>query len=240
VKKSLVPFESKNLSIIPIHFWGLVCLIWLINIYSIAIGGFVTYILSSLYLKYQFEQINDQIEKNIKWGSVRKLMIAMSNHNSLTQSTIKLNLLFKYILFIIYYLAKPTLNLILYLTHGRDSSTILRIAAMIAFSFLISLIYSVNYFSTAVTKAAHKSYQLFFQFLIKRRLNIRDRLKILAFIEKLSGPNIGFYCYDLFPMNNYEFYQYIANWFSNYFLIIGLVILWLNFVFFKPTQFMMA
>ena len=43
--------------------------------------------------------------------------------------------------------------------------------------------------------------------LIKNRLTFRQRWKLLAFIEKLSGRPIGFYCYDLFPMNNYEFYK---------------------------------
>ncbi|CAG2170766.1 unnamed protein product [Oppiella nova] len=32
----------------------------------------------------------------------------------------------------------------------------------------------------------------------------------LAFIELLSGADIGYYCLDLFPMNTYEFYEYCS------------------------------
>ena len=54
-------------------------------------------------------------------------------------------------------------------------------------------------------------------------MSIKQRLKLLSFIEKLSGREIGFYCYDLFPMNNYEFYQYLYICGSNYFLFLSLI-----------------
>ena len=31
------------------------------------------------------------------------------------------------------------------------------------------------------------------------------RLKLFILVENLSGPDIGFYCYDLFPTNIYRF-----------------------------------
>ena len=45
----------------------------------------------------------------------------------------------------------------------------------------------------------------------------------MAFIEKLDGPEIGFYCWVLFPMNSYMFYKYVANCVVTYFLIIRII-----------------
>ena len=47
---------------------------------------------------------------------------------------------------------------------------------------------------------------------------IRDKIFVQLFIDRLSGPDIGFYCLDLFPMNNYEFTEYVMNFFVIYVL----------------------
>jgi hypothetical protein len=52
---------------------------------------------------------------------------------------------------------------------------------------------------------------------------LQHRLKISAFIEKLCGPVIGYYCYDLFAFTNYEFYAFVAFVFFNYILLNGLI-----------------
>ncbi|CAG2170367.1 unnamed protein product [Oppiella nova] len=54
--------------------------------------------------------------------------------------------------------------------------------------------------STWISKEAHKSYQLLYSFLHQRPIHLMLRLKIEAFIGKLSGPEISFYCYDLITM----------------------------------------
>ncbi|CAG2172314.1 unnamed protein product [Oppiella nova] len=60
------------------------------------------------------------------------------------------------------------------------------------------------------------------------------KIKILAFIEKLSGPDIGFYCYDLFPMNNYELYRIIGLIINAVLIILhsmlGFGVIWVGFV----------
>ena len=74
-----------------------------------------------------------------------------------------------------------------------------------------------------MTIPAHKSYKLMFRVLSSRKMNfsIREKLKIMQFIEKLSGPDIGFYCLDFFPMNGYEFGKYLYVCGANYILITG-------------------
>ena len=76
--------------------------------------------------------------------------------------------------------------------------------------------------SAWVNKGAHKSYPVLFSHLTQRYMPLWLRIKLMAFIERKSGPDIGFYCYDLFPMINYEFYQYIYICGQNYLRIICL------------------
>jgi hypothetical protein len=53
-------------------------------------GDFVYWYLSTLYLKYQFKQINDKIALGLKNGNNSLLMDAIISHNSVSQSTAKL------------------------------------------------------------------------------------------------------------------------------------------------------
>ena len=111
--------------------------------------------------------------------------------------------------------------MLLHITHSRESNIYGRFIAATDFFFGFMLLYVVNNLCASVSSAAHKSYPMMYSFLIRNNTKIatKRKLKILAFIEKLSGPEIGIYCYDLFPMNNYEFYDFITSWAANYFLI---------------------
>ena len=40
--------------------------------------------------------------------------------------------------------------------------------------------------------------------------DIKLKWKVITLIERLAGPTIGIYCFNLFPFTNYEFYQYIV------------------------------
>ena len=48
-------------------------------------------------------------------------------------------------------------------------------------------------------------------------------MQIEIFLNRISGPDIGVYCLDLFAMNLYEFYQFIAICIANYFIITKLL-----------------
>ena len=73
-----------------------------------------------------------------------------------------------------------------------------------------------------VSKSAHKSYPLLYTYINKVKTPLFLRFKLISFVEKLSGHPIGLYCYDLFPMNNFEFYQFVYICGANYFLIMSM------------------
>jgi hypothetical protein len=43
----------------------------------------------------------------------------------------------------------------------------------------------------------------------------------MAFMERLSAKDIGFYCYDMFLMNNYEFATYVIGFIMNHILLLN-------------------
>ncbi len=94
------------------------------------------------------------------------------------------------------------------------------------FLFLFSL-------NTAVLcKAAHSPYKRANSFvaeqsqskcnLFSRIIETRHSIKLLNFLERLGGPEIAVYCLDLFPLNYYEIYEFIAAISANSFLGIDL------------------
>ena len=195
----------------------------MINMFAIALGPPICWYLALAYLKYQFKQINEQIEQSFKTGNSSKLMNAIIRHNSVTQNTKRLNLTLKYFTFMLYYFVRPVLNILIFITHSPDTNFYARFAAGVVVVFGFIVLYIVNYICASVSSAAHKSYPMMYSFLNKhkRNIGIKRKLKIQDFIEKLSGSEIGIYCYDLFPMNNYEFFDFISSWATNYILIIG-------------------
>ncbi len=76
---------------------------------------------------------------------------------------------------------------------------------------------------SSVSTAVHEPTPDLYKFLVKNKCILKHELKITAFIEKLDGPIIGFYYYNLFAFTTYELYEYLAFVSSNYFLLNGLI-----------------
>src|SRR6185437_12422797 len=100
----------------------------------------------------------------------------------------------KYILFILYYLATPGFQVVLFGTHKSDTSPLARIYYVLLIIFCFYLVIYMSMMCTWVSRAAHKSYPILYRFIIQmdRRHPIRHRLRVQSFIERLSGPEITF------------------------------------------------
>ena len=125
-------------------------------------------------------------------------------------------------IFIIYYMATPGFEVVLFGALKPDTSPIGRFSNVLLSFFCFSAVVYMNLMNTWISRTAHHSYQLMYSLLNRVRTTTLVRIKVQVFVEKLSGPDIGFYCYDLFPMNNYEFFQYVYYAGANYFLIMSL------------------
>jgi len=108
------------------------------------------------------------------------------------------------------------------LSINKDIDTLNRTLASIGTLIGIIMLFLVNYSLYLVPKQAHWPYNKLNSIIERKPLPIILKLKVLGLIEKLSGPVIGIYCFDLFPYTNHEFYLYIGNCFQNFLLLNGL------------------
>ena len=179
---------------------------------------------STQYLKYKFEEINTKIELSLKQMNIRLLMNAIHEHNYVERLTRDINFLFSRLIFMLYYILTLTSQLFLYIAQREDTSLILRIICQLLAIWNTFLILVRNITCNQICTRAHEAYPNLFSMLVNEniRMSFKQRLKLLSFMEKLSGPQIGFYCYDLFAMNSNGFYEYITIYVSNYLLIVSL------------------
>ena len=80
----------------------------------------------------------------------------------------------------------------------------------------------INWLQANVINGAHGCYPILNSMMARKPMSLRLKLKVLALIEKLTGPEIGFYCFDFFPFTNYAFAVLIANVSSSLMMFIEL------------------
>ena len=201
--------------------------IFLINLYATITVGIVAWTLPSFYLKYKFNEIAQQVQLSLHLKNTTILMSAIREHHSISVLTEELNHFFKYMIFIVYYFATPALMILAYLTHAHNTVLFARFIAIFVFILVFTIVFTMALLSSMISQSAEKPrkylYKCFAQRIFKDSLNKQNRLKIMGFIEKLGGPDIGFYCWDIFPMNYYHFYKYVAGFAITYILLLGFV-----------------
>ena len=152
----------------------------------------------------------------------RWLSIKLREHNECCRMTLAINAWLRNILFVFYYLIVPIIDLAI-MNLIIEKNILIRLNNIILIIVGVLNIFVVNYFLCSVGRVAHKSYPFIISMLSRKRLRLITKLKVISLAERLSGPLIGFYCYDLFPFTNYEFYLFCVNCVSNFILFMGLL-----------------
>ncbi len=191
--------------------------------HSIAISwaSVVVCYISTLYLKYHFKQIQECVET----GNTMLLIDTIHEHNYFTELTGKLNEMMPIGLGIVYFCGTPGIDILLHLAIYSENSYISLFYALFFIQAFGCILLFVSTLS-AVSTAAHNISSDLHKFLTRkhvRKIPLSSKLKILAFIEKLYGPSIGFYCFDWFPFTYLELYEYMYFVSSTYFLLNGLI-----------------
>jgi hypothetical protein len=164
------------------------------------------------------------MKRSLRSRNLVLLMDVFQRHNHYSELTLEYNKFFKYCLAIIYFLFTPIVNILVFMTIF-EVNYIFRIFYALTAIVLSLLVFIANYISSSLSSSAHDFTSDLYSFLFNTRIIIavQHRLKISSFIEKICGPVIGYYCLDLFPFTNYEFFEYISFVFSNYILLNDLI-----------------
>jgi len=155
-------------------------------------------------------------------GGNSLLEYIINDHNSCCVILDRINRKLKFISVMLYYSAISSIDLVIILSLQEEVGTFNRILAFTATVLGALLLLIFTYSISLVPREAHRSYNKLCSLMVRRPTEVVLKLKVLGLIEKLSGPNIGFYCSDLFPFTNYEFYLFVANCAKNFILYMGL------------------
>jgi hypothetical protein len=215
-------YSDLEFSIITSILTTIALFFWVNHCFALVWAGFVFFYFVSLNLKYNFRQLKDIMKRNLKSGNLVLLMDVIHEHNYYSELTLECNKIFRYVLVTIYFLLTPLLDIGVYMT-AFEVNYVLRIFYAFLAIGVSLVIFIVNYISSSLSSSAHDFTADLYTFLTSKRIPVQHKLKISSFIEKLCGPVIGYYCYDLFAFTNYEFYEFVSFVFCTYFLLNSLL-----------------
>ncbi len=125
----------------------------------------------------------------------------------------------------VYFCDTPAIDILLHLTI-YSKNLYLRSFYALFLAQAVILLFIFTFMISRVSVVAHNVSSDIHKFLSKKyttKIELINKLKISAFIEKLYGSCIGYYCFDLFPFTTFEFYQYMYFISGTYFLLNGLI-----------------
>ena len=203
--------------------WSVLMFFAFIQLCAVAFGGVVLSSFCALYLTFKFNEVTHKIHLSIIFNDINMLIRAIEEHHLIAKQTKQLNQFFGPILFILYFMNTPPLVILIYLFNHAQTTHIGTIIVSIIFTFLFLCTCLTNWLCCRISHSARDPYPLLNNILSNsNNISIANLLKIQAFIEKLSGPAIGFKCGPAFSMTKLQFSQYISY-------IIGNYIIFLNF-----------
>ena len=190
----------------PLYVIGMI-----ISINSLLIG-FSSYYITITYLQYRFEQLNEKIQSSDL--TLNRLLSHIREHNRITCLHVVNNQFMTKVLFGVYFFYPPTTDIALFLSIYSQMPLFMKIIIILATIVMILFLFLFSLNIAMLCKSAHLPYKRINSFVAKqsqsKMIETRQNIKLLNFIERLGGPDIAVYCLDLFPLNYYEFYLFIA------------------------------
>jgi hypothetical protein len=158
-------------------------------------------------------------------------MVCLREHHQICCINEKSNRLLSLILFELYYVASGVADLFIIQIIYLDTLLIIKILFICGIVLFFPVIYSLAYLSGRLSEEAHIPYKLLNSIMAKetipnsklKNMSKRSKFKIMILIERLAKTDIAVPCLDLFPLNNYNFYLFIATSASNFFLFVHLI-----------------
>ena len=215
--------QNSVISLIALIMWSITTYLFIKLTSALIVLLLVVCVFGIMYLSYAFVDIANRIRLESKLKNIRPLMKTISEHNFTAKMVTDLNEFFRLFLFGEYYTGSPACMLVLYLIFHEDNNISILILYIIMGISIYSFVFLVNMACAFISRSAKRPRIYLYKCFTRNQLTVKQKLRIFNFIEKLCGPDIGFYCYDLFPMNNYEFYEYCANCLLMYLLFNTLV-----------------
>ena len=213
---------ESGFMLVPSLFFSACMFIWIIQFYCMVCAGGIVWCIPVFYFKYKFKEINQLVRCFVQTGDSMSLMYAISQHHNLTLQVNAMNQIYQYIVFVLYYFGSPALMMLVCVVQIEETIAI----AKPIFAFIVLSVYFVvfylNLISAQISHWASKPRNSLHKYLINNQMPLKIRSRISDFIVRLNASDTGFYCLNIFILNNYTFYQYVAGCAYNYILILNL------------------
>ena len=212
---------SLLMTIIYLIIFCLTLIECLLNIWFYLGFSLIVFIGKGLKFNEIANKIKICVEQNKRDFIRYNLIDFIEEHNYFTKITADINKTFRVFILFLYYLIIPIVSMAIYTIHHKKTEITAKILAfvisLVGLFFLLFISRILNW----IINVAHKPKIYLEHYLYKNanRIPIKTQMKVQTYIERLSGPDIGFWCYDLFPINSYEFYKITAISVCNYFLL---------------------
>ena len=179
----------------------------------------VIFVIYFYYYKFIFKQINVKFKEIIPNENLRyifgrrekKLINLMQEHHDMSIEIYKLNLIARRIA-AAKFIAVSFVNIfsLYFLIYLKISFLIRLIQANIFVCFIMSS-FTLNFFFSRQIKSAHQIDKFVYSIVCKCKISLNLRMQLYNFIQRLSGPPIGLYCYNIAPCHINTFCNVILS-----------------------------
>ena len=169
-------------------------IIWIRQIILIGLSVTLPLFFSVLYLNFKFKEIFEGLKKSIETKSRRMMFCSVIKHSKASDLTRNLNEYILYIIGMAYGFGSANMVITFICASDQSLNFGIRITFLGLFP-LILIVYSENLMSASVTTANKSVAKHLYPIFIENRFrNLYLNMKIEAFIARLNGDFIGFYC----------------------------------------------
>jgi hypothetical protein len=182
-------------------------------------------------IRFSYNELSYSIginEKRVNNGNISKTIGDHVKYCLIIESfdqwiTIKLLLIYYFAIFIINMCliilikSEPIIQI-----NGNTIVNLFIILVNILSITLVSLIFPLI---SSVSKSAHLPYNQLYSLFIRNssKLSIIMKFRIYSLISRLSGPKIGFTCYNTLILTNYDVFLFYSKFILFYILIMGFI-----------------
>ena len=199
--------------------------LWTFRATAMGMGGSLVIYFVFIYLKFHFRHLNDVITASYRRGNVSILIRSIDTHQVFTAFVARLNRLICFVFGFTYITCTPPMNILLFFCFVENGvNFFVKLICMTGAFQIFFAIFFLNFTASSFTGMAHKPLKTLYSYMNHHHnIPLFVRLRISQFIHKLSARPIGFYCFDLFAFNNYEFLHYITSFCGAYLLILQFI-----------------
>ena len=221
---SVEAYLYHNYYLANLIFHTFAVLIWIGNSFRFIYACFFCLFMPITMINYKFDEILHTIRVSIRWNNTTKIIESIEQHQKTTRLLNDLQQLYSKIVLVVYFVYPYLLSAILKLFLAPNLNQYIKLFVILLLIFTTFMVYFFNFLCASITvrnKNAPKwIYPYFYRY---KKIRIRTKMKVEAFLTRLNTEFIGIYCWNMFKFTKLSHYQYFMTVSSAYILISDII-----------------